>query len=33
MAQNSSKKAVSFNIIDGSYGAFAFQDELADFIA
>ena len=33
MAQNPSKKAVSFNVIDGSYGAFAFQDELADFIA
>jgi hypothetical protein len=33
MAQNPSIKAVSFNVIDGNYGAFAFQDELADFIA
>lgn len=33
MAKNPSIKAVSFDVIDRSYGAIAFQDELADFIA
>lgn len=33
MARTPSLKAVPFNVIDRDYGAFAFQDELADFIA